>query len=257
MRYPEIYWVRDEELNFKDYIRNAASCFLDIVRSRFVDITRKDLAGAEITKLPPPSLRITKATKNGKNIIGESPGAIAHAYTRTTHTGARAHLCSPPPSLRALPRRHFGAYDLRDRLHSVFSVNDWARDLGERRTEIVVAGKRVGENKNESERERERGGGRRANTASFWTSGCTRSLASLGTKTGIGILESTFAVPIPWQIRSCLPFSPAALSHSLGETPIGFLRSRPTVRFSFFVFFFFVQCATVSESFQSAVSWHG
>lgn len=115
--------------------------------------------------------------------------AVNRLAPRHAHTHAHVLL---PSSLSFLGPclGNFAAYDSRDRLHSVFSVNDWARGPIPRKD-------------SEEERERERddaevkkkegGNGGRRRTQHHFEHGASRSLASLGTETGIGIPEDSSA----------------------------------------------------------------
>jgi len=99
---------------------------------------------------PPPRATVyipPRATESDENTRdGGPPGATARTHARTrVPLLPLASLC---PSLS-----HFGAYDSRDRLHSVFSVNDWARGpIRWKRGERARASERA------REREREREG---------------------------------------------------------------------------------------------------
>lgn len=114
--------------------------------------------------------------------------------------------------LQALPPRHFGAYDSRDRLHSVFSVNDWARGPIRRRD---------GERKSEDNGVEGRGGSLRGGggeqTQHRFKHGAERVPWPLsGPKSGLEFLRiALLTVSIPWQIPSLSFFFSPRFSRSL------------------------------------------
>lgn len=100
--------------------------------------------------------------------------------------------------LQALPPRHFGAYDSRDRLHSVFSVNDWARGPIRRRD-----GERKSEDNGEEGRGSLRGGGGEQTQHRFKHEAERVPWPLSGPKSGLEFLRiALLTVSIPWQIPS-------------------------------------------------------
>lgn len=82
------------------------------------DVTRTVALSAKIT-IPPPC---TKRDEERQEYTQWT------AWRHGTHTHTRAHVLLPSSlSFLGPCLGNFAAYDSRDRLHSVFSVNDWAR----------------------------------------------------------------------------------------------------------------------------------